>query len=652
MQRRTLIVIAGGLLVFLLAYFSINTDAGSDPKLTLVVSQALVDTGTPFLDIYQNDDLLDRPFAAYVDNGDILLQSTAHFTNYFPLGPSLISAPFVAVARGLGYDMRTTDNYALQRLLSALTVALVFFLAYALSRTYLDGWPSLVLALIAVLGSSLLSTLGTALWSHNYAVLAAGGALLLLVREREGNSSSLHPVLLGLLLFLCFLNRPSLIAFIVPVLVYVLWRDRRAFLTTALVSGGLLLGYLAWNAAATGSFLPAYFSTNRLQVERSPLWVGIVGNLVSPSRGLLIFSPFLLPVLLGYGVYWRSLLRRPIVRLCLVWFGLQLIIVAQAASWWGGWSFGPRLLTDIWPGLIVLTAILGAFLRDNATIRAQRLFVGAFLALGMAAIVVHVGQGLNSQSASRWNGFIRPVPADDSTLGDLFNWRYAQPVANSAMLCAIERDSLEPFFGNDLPLTYYAVGQSFSIVQDISRWELPKIMAEIPRTIDPVPATSAAAPSAHQTYIPVLSAPGHSLVFSGWSSLSPYGDELDIRWSYCRDSEIWLKLTTDPTLKTLALVVTGLTYGPQTIEVAINDQPLGTMQWSGELETQTLAFPAALLPSEGLTRLQFTFPNAHRPNLQDQRPLGLALVGLGIGRPGAERLVLPSPEPPTAAYPP
>ena len=654
MQPRTLLVLAGGLLAFLLAFFSINTETGSDPRLTLVVSQALVDTGTPFLDVYQHDDLLDRPFDAYVANGDILQSNTtAHFTNYFPLGPSLISAPIVAVARALGRDMRTPDNYALQRWLSALTVALVFFLAYALARAYLAEWPSLALALIAVLGSSLLSTLGTALWSHNYAVLVAGGVLLLLARESQGKSSSLHPALLGLLLFLCFLNRPSLVAFIVPVLVYVLWRDRRAFVITALVSGGLLLAYLAWNTAVTGAILPAYFSTSRLQVERVPLWVGVVGNLVSPSRGLLIFSPFLLPVLIGYGVYWRSLLRLPLVWLCLVWFGLQLIVVARAASWWGGWSFGPRLLTDIWPGLIVLTAILGAFLRDTAGTRSQRLFEGAFLALGLVAIVLHVGQGLYSQPASRWNGFIRPIPPDSSTLGDLFNWRYAQPVATNAMLCTIERDGLEPFFGNDLPLTRYPAGQMFSIVQELSRWELPQIMADMPDPIDAAPAAQPRAVlSENRYFLPMVSVPGYSLVYYGWSKLSPYGDGLSIRWSYCRDSEIWLKAEADPDLKTLELAVTGLTYGPQEVEVALNDQPLGTMHWSGELETQTLAFPTALLPGDALTRLQFSFPDARHPNLHDQRPLGLALAGLRIGEPGMGEVVLPEAERPLEGYPP
>lgn len=656
MQPRALLLLLGGLLAFGLAYFSINTDVGSDPKLTLVVSQVLVETGSPFLNPYANDELFGRPFAAYLADGTIL-EANGRSVHYFPLGPSLLSVPFVAFARSFGGDMRTADNYALQRLLAAVTVALMFWLAFALARVYLNFRTSFALALITVLGSSLISTLGTALWSHNYAVLCTGGALLLVVRQQQGKASSLYPATLGLLLFLSFINRPSAVAFILPVLVYLLWYSRRAFAVAALTSGGLLFGYLAWNAAATGTLLPSYFSAARLQAERAPLWVGVVGNLISPSRGLLVFSPFLLPVIGAYGLYWRKLIRLPVVWLCLVWCALQLLIIARAASWWGGWSFGPRLLTDMWPGLIVLIAILWAFLLEAGRTRANRTFICAFLTLGTFAAVLHIIQGLYSIPASRWNGYITPVPPTSSSwlLGDLFNWRYAQPLASNGMLCAIERDGVESYPQDQLPIRRISFGETLWAADGLSRWDLPQDA----NTLTPAAANNPTAPTtvglaAERSFLPFVTVPGgYPALYLGWSAPDRFGDQLVIRWSHCRETEIWLHLERETAAgSVMVLEITGLSNGSQDVEIGINGQKAGVIGWRDEMQTQAITFPAALLRQEGLTRLEFSFPQAHYPNWRDQRPLGLALVKLTLRESATDEPVQPGPPTEPAAYPP
>lgn len=657
MQRRALLLLLGGLLAFSLAYFAINTDVGSDPKLTLVVSQVLVESGSPFLNPYAKGELLGRPFDAYLADGTIL-EANGRYVHYFPLGPSLLSFPIVAIARSLGGDMRTADNYALQRLLAAVTVALVYWLAFALARAYLNFRTSFILSLVAVLGSSLISTLGTALWSHNYAVLCTGGALLLIVRQQQGKSASLYPAMLGLLLFLSFLNRPSSVAFILPVLLYLLGYQRRAFAIAALTSGGLLLGYLAWNAAATGSPLPSYFSAARLQAERAPLWVGVVGNLIAPSRGLLVFSPFLLPVIAGYVLYGRKLLRLPIVWLCLVWCALQLVIIARAASWWGGWSFGPRLLTDIWPGLIILIAILWAFPLEAGQTKANRafarIFAYTFLALGTLAAVLHIVQGLNSIPASRWNGYITPVPPPSSgtLFGDLFNWRYAQPLASNGMLCAIERDAVERYPQDKLPIRQTLLGETLWAVEGLSRWGLPRdANALVPDGANDPPPPTFVGTAAEHSFLPVVAVPGgYSAFYLGWSAPDRYGDELEIRWSHCRKTEIWLDLETEASQ--VVLEITGLTNGRQNVEIGVNGQAVGVMSWGDEVQTQAITFPAALLRRDGLTHLEFSFPQAHYPNWRDQRPLGLALVKLSLHESIAGEPVQPVPSAEPAAYPP
>jgi len=98
--------------------------------------------------------------------------------------------------------------------------------------------------------------------------------------------------------------------------------------------------------------------------------------------------------------------------------------------------------------------------------------------------------------------------------------------------------------------------------------------------------------------------------------------------------------------------VTGLTNSAQEVTIAINGQQAGAMQWSGQLETQTITFPTSMLSDEGLTHLMFSFPAAHFPNLRDQRPLGLALVELTLSQGSAGDVIPAAPSEKPASYPP
>ena len=356
--KRAIPPLLAGLLLFLFVFFSANKETGSDPKLTLLVSQAMLDHRTVRLDAYQGDVLIDFPFADYVERTGLIVARDGRYDAFFPVGPSVLSLPFVAAFRALGKDMRTFDSFELQIGLAALSVTAVFFLLY-LTGTYLvRRRAALLIAFVAVAGSALSSTLGTALWSLNFSAFFSSVVLWLLVRDREGGRS-FNPVLLGLLLFLTYFSRPSAAAFVIPVLGYVLWQRRPQFPAVALSALLPLLAFLGWSRWEYGQWLPDYYSTARFGLERPPVWVGVLGNLLSPSRGLFWFSPFLLLIPAGIFLFRRELARQPLFWLCLSWFALQLLLVSSAVIWWGGYAFGPRLLADALPGLVLLLFLIG-----------------------------------------------------------------------------------------------------------------------------------------------------------------------------------------------------------------------------------------------------------------------------------------------------
>jgi hypothetical protein len=86
-----------------------------------------------------------------------------------------------------------------------------------------------------------------------------------------------------------------------------------------------------------------------------PRWSTLVGLLLSQHRGLLVTSP-----LLGLGLFGLLLGPRGMPRslwitsaACVAYF---VLIVASSSVWFGGWSFGPRLLVPIMGMLAVVAA--------------------------------------------------------------------------------------------------------------------------------------------------------------------------------------------------------------------------------------------------------------------------------------------------------
>ena len=69
---------------------------------------------------------------------------------------------------------------------------------------------------------------------------------------------------------------------------------------------------------------------------------------------------------------------------------LYSLVISQSVIWWGGYSWGPRLLTELTPPLIILTAI-GASAMDHSQRRVW--FQQAFLILALYSVLVDGAPG-------------------------------------------------------------------------------------------------------------------------------------------------------------------------------------------------------------------------------------------------------------------
>ncbi len=77
---------------------------------------------------------------------------------------------------------------------------------------------------------------------------------------------------------------------------------------------------------------------------------------MSPSRGLLFFSPVLLFGFVGAVMAWKDRSKyAPLIALQIA-VALLLLVAARWFDWWGGWAFGYRPIVDV----MVLVALLMA----------------------------------------------------------------------------------------------------------------------------------------------------------------------------------------------------------------------------------------------------------------------------------------------------
>lgn len=431
-------------------------NTGSDPRGTLLVSEAIAQHGTIKLDAYGKT-LLDS-------YGYVIHRKGEHFYNYFPLGTALVSAPFVAIANAFGFNM-AKDEPLIQMVLATLAALLITFILYKTARLYLHKTESLLLAGLCWFGSSLASTVGTALWSHDFALVFSSTAILLVLRHRQPESLQ-APGLIGFCLFMAYLCRPTLALLSPFLLLYYFLQDKKSALFAATTLGLLLLGFMGWSMHEFAQILPDYYLPKRL--EGGDVATALYGNLLSPARGLWVYSPFLLVSLL------LTLLLAPrnktLAKLCLIslaWPVVHLLSVSQFPHWWAGWSFGSRLLVDAMPGLL-----LGLFSCLAALRRRKNLAYAAVLVSGLFAIYVNTYQALFNSYGMQWN----VEPNIDQYPEYLFDWRYPQFLHSKGRheerLAEFRSHQLPPFSGLiDIPYnSAQAIFKNFNGLEAGFRW--------------------------------------------------------------------------------------------------------------------------------------------------------------------------------------
>ena len=199
--------------------------------------------------------------------------------------------------------------------------------------------------------------LGTNTWAISSQAMWAHGACELMLAILCAVLPACEPsrwaiVLAGLTAAIAVAARPPMAAFALVALAFVFVYHRRhliAFMAVPTVDAGILLAHnLVLFQRVAGGY-------GRLDHFSGPLLEGVAGLLISPNRGLFIFTPIMLFAVVGAVEVWRMNVR-PWLRFLVVDVALHLVLYAKFDEWWAGYTYGPRYMVDILPALTLLLA--------------------------------------------------------------------------------------------------------------------------------------------------------------------------------------------------------------------------------------------------------------------------------------------------------
>lgn len=391
-----------------------------DSQPTKFAARELIQRGTITLNhvVGTTPQLLERaPFVAGADG---------NYRSAYSPTPVLLAAGLLVPFYSLGiFDVRAPLAAPLIAKLAASTItAAAVVVMFLTARHWTSRSRALWIAAGTAIGTGYWNTVSQTLWQHETAALGLTLALWAFARPATV-ANWRQAVILGIGLALAGTSRPQVSISIAVLLVglFLCARLRLALLAAAIVgvsAATLVLMNVRWFGHPFGAIPllealhPAVHATEgsfRLALA------GPVGLLVSPNRGLLIFSPIVLIAFAALPFALRSGLRSAVWWCAAAAMG-QYLFYSAYSVWWGGHTFGPRYMLDLLP----LLAPVGAVWVDSMHPTAATRLVAA---VALAWSVLVAATGAFCYPHERWNTDPNDVDRNHERLWD---WRDMQIV--------------------------------------------------------------------------------------------------------------------------------------------------------------------------------------------------------------------------------
>ena len=295
-----------------------------------------------------------------------------HFLSSYPIVTPILITPIYAILflflklGDYSIDLFRPEFllivHIMEKLSASLIASISVIFVYLSLKELVQKKTAAFTAIIFAFATNTWAISSQGLWQHGMVELLLAASIYLIILNEKQNSDK-HIIALGILSGLFAFNRPVDSILLIPIVFYILsLRDKRIayYMCSAFL---ISLPFIYYNVHYFGSIFGGYNSlTNGLQFDAQAL-TRMAGLLISPNRGIFVYTPIIIFAILGYFKI-KQISNTRIKNFFLV-MGISILallcVYGSFVIWWAGGSYGPRFLTGILP---VLFIFLGLYLKD------------------------------------------------------------------------------------------------------------------------------------------------------------------------------------------------------------------------------------------------------------------------------------------------
>ncbi|MBI5764605.1 MAG: hypothetical protein HZA51_13900 [Planctomycetes bacterium] len=344
-------------------------------------------------------DLTSYPEADGHINSLAMLTSDGQLLSRYPPGCSLACLPTILpVALVMSDTPPKRVMMHLGKLAAAIWVSGAVMLFYQVVRAH---WPQATTSatVLFAFGTNLASVASQGAWGHGPAVFFVMLASWFWLNRDGAEMAAWRAFAIGFSLGAAISCRYGIAiqgAFAALAFIWLRWW--RQLIPLALGASLPIVALMLFNSYYFNAPLSGGY-----RAESSFGWNGlspIVALLVSPSRGLLVFTPALLVPFIG--VQWigkevRTNRERAVFLFTTVAAAIGTTIFYGCWwCWWNGWSYGPRFLIECLPAWVMLYAAA----RQWGQHAGRRAIIRSLVGLSVA---IHVGGMINRTGYKSWH---------------------------------------------------------------------------------------------------------------------------------------------------------------------------------------------------------------------------------------------------------
>jgi hypothetical protein len=346
-----------------------------------------------------------------------------HLTSSYPIGTAILTFPIYLVFYAYikifqssnPLDITSvafeTTRLMYEKLAATLVTATTVSIFYNISKKQFTLSTAILSTLIFGFGTNIWTTSSQGLWQHGPSNLLIVCIILFLYQANRSRllKQNTYIALVGLCCGLLYGIRPTNLVFVVTIIAYIVFVHRLKAIY--LIAGTISLApHIIWdlyyfnniNGAYDVIFKSANVSAYIFTIKHfSESFLGI---LISPSRGLLIFSPIVLYAIPGLYIAFKNRQNNEEKLICCLTIANFILLASYGfyILWYGGWSYGPRFATDTLP---VFCFLINYYLHDVET-RKGNLFLFFFNNKIFLIVIFSIfiqSIGVNSYYQSLWD---------------------------------------------------------------------------------------------------------------------------------------------------------------------------------------------------------------------------------------------------------